>query len=262
MDTLGNSPSEMGSRSDSDSSGQELPLDDNRRLEALERLRYLAIQGQNGLLTGPRGSGKTTITRELVESLQREGVPTARINLNGLDGDDLAFTVASRIGFGIETFDTERTIWALLEDFAESNQHTGQRNVIIFDNVDRICDDAVPKLDRLLSLFEHACSCLFTAKSKLKKPIKPLLKTCSELKIEIADLTEKETELIVEKKLADMPSSALPTQEAIQAMQKISKGRVHRLTRLAELCSLAAEIDECDNIDKALVEAIAREMVE
>jgi len=232
----------------------------DQRSEALERMRYVALQGRCGLLTGPRGAGKTWLTQQLVDELRRQGTPAETINLTALPGEELAFSVASKLGFGIDVFDTEMSIWALLQDYAESIRDIGTRHVLVFDDIDRADDGALPRLNRVMNLFESTGACIFTATPKVRRPIRRLLKSAAELKIELGDLSAAETSQILAQRLQRLRIPVTVTDDAVQALQKLGKGQLDRVKRLAELSSLAVEVEQSHAIDGRLVHEVAGEL--
>ncbi len=232
----------------------------DQRIEALERLRYVAQQGSRGLLTGPRGSGKTALLQKLKDEFRREGTQAEIISLSGVGGEELVYLVASQLGFGIDTFDTECSLWSLLQDYAESNRQIGLQQVIMFDHIDRAEVSIVPKLGRLLTVLGSTCGCIFSTRPKLDKSLRKLLRSSADLRIELCDLSELQAARIVGHRLAELPTQAQLTDEAMTALLQLSKGKVDRLARLTELCSIAAEVEEMNMIDAELVKAVAAEL--
>lgn len=232
----------------------------DQRSEALERMRYVALRGSCGLLTGPRGAGKTWLTQQLVDELRKQGTPAETINLTALPGEELAFTVASKLGFGIDVFDTEMSIWALLQDYAESIRDVGTRHVLVFDDIDRADEGALPRLNRVMNLFNSTGACIFTATPKVRRPIRKLLKSAAELKIELGDLSAAETSQILNQRVQQLRVPVTVTDDAVQALQHLGQGRIDRVSRLAELSSLAAEVEDSRVIDGRLVHEVAGEL--
>ncbi len=131
--------------------------------KALAYLGYGLAQGEGFIVvTGEIGSGKTTLTGHLLNTIDPARIKAIRLVSTQLTGDDLLRTIA--VNFGIMSDGVDK---AELLDRIESrlieHARTGQKTLIIVDEVQNLDQTALEEL-RMLSNFqvgEHAMVQLF-----------------------------------------------------------------------------------------------------
>ena len=76
--------------------------------EALARLHFLVEQHRRlGLLLGPEGSGKSLLLEILAAELRRHGPVVARVNLTGISGDEMLWSLAAQFGRNLDRCDSD-----------------------------------------------------------------------------------------------------------------------------------------------------------
>ena len=230
------------------------------RTEALERLRYLALQHRCGLLIGRRGTGKSDLFARLAGELQREGFETSLINLAGLSAEELPQIIAAELGLGLEPNADKVLTWATLQDYARAAGQSGSQQVVLFDQLDRADESSAIVFERLLSLFDGAFACLFASRPQLCKPFRSLMKNHCWMQVSIERMNASDVSQILAKEVHSHSQDLRLTQDAIAAAQHATAGRVDKLKRLAELASIVAETDDLQEINESVIRSLIGEL--
>jgi len=121
--------------------------------EALARLHFLVDQRRRlGLLLGPEGSGKSLVLEMLAADLRRHGPAVARVNLTGISGDEMLWSLAAQFGRSLDRCDQTPVLWRALTDRLSAFRYQTVDAVILFDDADRAENTVVPHLIRLAKL--------------------------------------------------------------------------------------------------------------
>ncbi len=230
------------------------------RTESLERLRYLALQKRCGVLIGRRGTGKSDLFAQLADELQREGFEISIINLAGLSEDEFPQIIAAELGLGLEPNADKIQTWATLQDYANAVRLSNSQHVLMFDQLDRADESTAISFERLLSLFDGAFACLFASRPKLVKPFRALIKNHCWMQVPLDRLSSNDVSQILAKEVYSRNQSLHLTQDAIEAVQDATAGRIDKLKRLAELSVLAAEADNLQEIDEDIIRSLNSEL--
>lgn len=107
------------------------------------------LQGA-GLLQGPKGSGKTTILRALVEQLPA-GTAVALVDGSRLKSRELLSQALSEFGFGAN-FESNDELHRMMRVFAVQQARTMEAPLLIVDNVDHLYPSALATLNTLGTL--------------------------------------------------------------------------------------------------------------
>lgn len=232
----------------------------SQRTEALERLRYLAVQQRCGVLIGRRGTGKSDLFARLANELHREGFETSLINLAGLSADELPQIIAAELGLGLEPTADKIQTWATLQDYANAVRQSNAHHVLMFDQLDRADVSTAVTFERLLSLFDGAFACLFASRPKLAKPYRVLMKNHCWMQVPLDRLNSNDASQLLAQEVHSRSHELHLTPGAIAAAQDATAGRVDKLKRLAELAVIAAEADHLDEIDNEVIRSLKREL--
>lgn len=235
-------------------------LDDDGRTEALERLRYLAETGANGVLTGAAGTGKSTLFRQLSRELIRTGLPVCQMSLAGVSGTDLPALVAGQLGLGLPLAVSPQVVWSQLHDFSGSCRQTGARQVLLLEDVDRGDETLIRPLDRLLELFVDCGSCLFSSRTDPSPMLERFLNERTWLRIELGRLSRPAATQVVREATREQLTGRQVEPSGMEELIALSGGRLQRLHRLSALAGLAAETEEQPRIDRGFVKSVAEEL--
>ncbi len=120
---------------------------------AFAYLQYGLFQNEGFIvITGEIGAGKTTLSRSLMEQLDREKVVAAQLVSTQLEADDLLKAVSTAFGLPSQTNDKAHLL-AQLEAFMLSVVQQGKRALLIVDEAQNLAPRAVEEL-RMLSNFQ------------------------------------------------------------------------------------------------------------
>lgn len=235
--------------------------DTARRTEALERLRYLALTGACGHLTGASGTGKSWLFSQLAGQLRRNGISVAQLNLTGVTGAEIPLLLASRLGLGMSSRSDPLAVWTCLHEYAQGSRQSNRRMAILVDHADRADGTAIAPLGRLLEAFSGTCAWLFaTQPLQASDPLLRLLQQRAWLRIELQPLRQDESAQVLADSLAREEAALPVTDTAVESAQALTQGQFRRLRLLAELTARAVETEDISEINGDLIRSVAEEM--
>lgn len=254
MDTLGTIVPHLSEAATSDS-----------RVEAQERLRFLAHTGGRGLLTGASGTGKSWLLSELAGQLRREGLAVAEIDMTAVDSREFPGLVASRLGLGVAVGMDSIELWSVLQDHAESSRRMGRRMSFVLDHADRADGSVWNALLRLMEQYGPSCAwllaCRTPADSVADQPGWSVLRDQAWLRIELPKLERRDASQLLSRDLAKRGNSTSISPAAIDAALEITGGEARCMKQLSQLAGLAMESDEIRELDEAVILELAKELL-
>lgn len=121
--------------------------------KALAYLRYGLQLGEGFIIiTGDIGTGKTTLSRALLNSLQQENIIAAQLVTTQLEADDLLRAVATAFGLQSQGIDKAQVL-RNLENFMTARAREGKRLLLIVDESQNLPSRSLEEL-RMLSNFQ------------------------------------------------------------------------------------------------------------
>ena len=234
-----------------------------KHAEALARLQHAVEEQDIVLLTGDIGSGKTTISRALIDSLDESSYPMLIINPR-LSPAQLLRTVALRLGMNeagryrhgiLEAINTK--LYELFE--------AGKRPVLIIDESQLIPDKATFEELRLLTNFQlddrNLLSLVLIGQTELRerlgrRPYRALQQRIS-MQYHLTSLDQKETEAYVRFRLQVAGrKSPLFDQQALALLHEHAEGIPRRINILAGNALVEGFGREAEVIGKEIIESI------
>ena len=123
--------------------------------EALTRMLYCILEGQGGMmLSGEVGSGKTLLSRILIDELNPEKYECASIVHSNLDATELLCDILRQFGCNARGLDKPKML-GLLGDCFREHQRAGRSTVIIIDEAQITLDAVTLEEMRLLMNFQQ-----------------------------------------------------------------------------------------------------------
>jgi type II secretory pathway predicted ATPase ExeA len=233
--------------------------------EALARLEYAVEEKELSLLVGEIGSGKTTLSRALIDRIG-EARPVILLINPRLTPTQLLRSIASGLGLQPARFRNDlldqihARLFALYEE--------GREPVLIIDEAQLIPAKATFDEIRLLTNFQlddqNLLSVLLIGQpeleTRLERPHYAPLRQRIGMRYRLGPLSLEETERYIEHRIRVAGGSRSPfTGEAVRAMYDVSGGIPRLLNTLATTALLDAFGDDARTIDPARIAAAARE---
>jgi type II secretory pathway predicted ATPase ExeA len=233
--------------------------------EALARMHFLVEQHRRlGLLLGPEGSGKSLLLEILASQLRRHGPVVARVNLTGISGDEMLWSLAAQFGRNLDRCDSTPALWRALSDRLASFRYQLIQAVILVDDADRAGNSVVPHLIRLAKLEPSSPSCLTFILAGDRLTIGRLgstLLALSELRIDLAAWQPDDIAGYLDRSLRRAGGSASMFDEpAIERLYELSRGIPRQVRLLADLSLVAGAGRHLQSIDADVVESVYHEL--
>lgn len=118
--------------------------------EALHRLESFVKEGKGlALVYGDVGTGKTLVSRRLLNDFDRLGYRTALIINPFMDERELLLDIAGQFGISPPPFSTHESLSAALADFVLDEKKKGKTCVLAVDEAQLLSEDALAVLTEL-----------------------------------------------------------------------------------------------------------------
>ncbi len=233
--------------------------------EALARLHFLVDQRRRlGLLLGPEGSGKSLVLEMLAADLRRHGPAVARVNLTGISGDEMLWSILAQFGRNLDRCDHTPVLWRALSDRLAAFRYQLIDSVILVDDADRAANSVVPHLVRLakLDVGPQPRLTLIMAGNRLHmgRLGNTLLSLC-ELRIDLTTWQQDDIAGYLDTSLRRVGGSGHEFDErAIERLYELSHGVPRQVRLLADLSLVAGAGRHLQSIDADVVETVYHEL--
>ena len=234
--------------------------------EALARLQHAVEEQEIVLLTGDIGSGKTTLSRALIDSLDESYHPVLIINPR-LSPSQLLRTVALRLGMD----DAGRYRHGILEGINAKLYElyeAGKRTLIIIDESQLIPDKATFEELRLLTNFQlddrNLLALVLIGQSELRerlerRPYRALRQRIS-MQYHLGPLDHVETEAYVRHRLKVAGrETPLFDEQAIGLLHEYSEGVPRRINIIGGNALLEGFGKEAEIIGPGIIESVVKD---
>jgi general secretion pathway protein A len=238
--------------------------------KAMAYLGYGLAQGEGFIVvTGEIGSGKTTLTGHLLNTIDPLRIRAIRIVSTQLDGDDLLRSIAANLGVATEHVEKAELL-DRIEGRLIDHARTGQKTLIIVDEVQNLEHSALEEL-RMLSNFqagEHAMVQLFLLgqpEFKTRLDHAPELEQLRQRVIATHHLTAMERDEIkpyVEHRLKLVGWTGNPSIEdsAVDPLLAYSGGIPRKVNNIMTRVLLMGSMDNRSSLDAGLVQAVVADL--
>ncbi len=236
---------------------------------ALSFLEYGLEQADGFIvITGDVGTGKTTIVQTLLSTLDPADMMVANLVTTQLQEDDLMHLVAANFGLRVNANSKALLIRDLERLFVQQAQQN-RRVLLIVDEAQNLPQRSVEEL-RMLSNFQlngrPLVQIFLLGQEEFRSTL--LSEGFEQLRQRVIatyhlnPLDENETRTYIEHRLTCANYHGRPaiTDEAFQAIYQASEGVPRRINNLCDRILLFAFLEDVEQIDLTVVEAVSQEL--
>ena len=248
---MGSISKDCGKRAFGTSAGEAAPVKYEAQQHALDFMWSVLGDGKAvGLVTGPAGSGKTTVLTQFSDELPRETV-VANIDGGGIKPRALVTAILAQYGYSTDLETTEELL-QLLELFAAQQTRSHQPPVLIVDNVDSMIPSTLKALCRVAAMTEQdqpSLRVMLASRRRIKALTDSSGKDLVRRPFEIHDMepmSSNETLIYLHTRLENAgvatPDSVFPG-DVCDQLHQMSKGWPGLLNRVARAAMEGSESD-------------------
>ncbi len=228
--------------------------------EALFRLEHLVENGcRCGVVTGPSGTGKSTVLAVFVEECRRAGLEAVAIDVTGLDSLELLERLARRLGVTSQAHGRTVALWTEVTDGLVGRVLTGQNCVVVVDHLDRATNDCRQLVRRLATRgnVHQGETWVLSFSGRLFPAVPREWRERDDLRVELNPLNELESRAFLQSLLEFWGHPTGTFDAAAGAIFAAAQGIPAALERLAKLSLERADESPADGRDEAFELAIA-----
>ena len=230
--------------------------------EALARLEHLVENGSHcGIVTGPRGTGKSTVLHVFAQGCRAAGVETVSIDVTGLAGQQFLERLVERLQVTSRARGRVVRLWTEVVDALAGRALASRDCVLVVDHLDRALGDCQRLVQRLVARADtERFETWVLAFSGRQFPMVPReWRERTDLRIELGPLNEAESHAFLQS-LAEAfgrPADAFASTAA--ALVLAAGGGASDLRRLGEL-SLLLAADSDARVSTETLDAVLEEL--
>ncbi len=233
--------------------------------EALARLHFLVEQRRRlGVLMGPSGSGKSLLLEVFAGQLRRSGRPVARVNLLGVEPNEMLSLLAAGFQRNTAPSDSPANLWRAVTDRIAEYRYQRLEAIILLDDADRAGKEVLAQVTRLAlhdPTPESRLTIVLAGHRERMGHLGERLLELAELRIDVEPWEQSDTADFLSASLAQAGRrSPLFDDPAIARLHELSHGIPRRVTQLADLSLLAGAGKELEQIDAEVVESVYHEL--
>ena len=240
---------------------QEWQFDTVGQTECMNRLLYMVESGESfTLLTGPFGTGKSTVLRQVARQLNRDGWTTVGQNVASLDGRAALWHLSGALSIASSPDAGSSELMVQLRDELAARSSCGHRTAILLDDADLAQADIHGVLQLLTSIADsnHGLVSLIVA---VEQRLAPSMQQRTSLSIALEPLDVEESLGFAHAYMTRLDCQAdriLDT--GWRAMTDLSRGLPGQIARIGQIVHAVMSI-EPGPIDAAMVVESTRELL-
>ena len=241
-----------------------------RHEEAFSRLLY-AIRKRKGaaILTGEYGSGKTLLSRVLLEELSNDQYQSALIFNPRLPPLELIKEIIYQLGIDVSSLSNKTDLLHSLNEILYKNKNDDKNTVIVVDEAQTIPEENSFEELRLLLNFQLNDNFLLTliliGQPELKEKIRnlPQLRQRLAVRYHLTALSEEETKEYIQHRLEVAGSEEqIFLDDAFNEIYRFSGGIPRRINNICDMALLVGCGEGLDKITKETIREVAEDLEE
>ena len=241
-----------------------------RHEEALSRLLY-AVRERKGaaVLTGEYGSGKTLLSRVLLEELSQEHYQSALIFNPKLPSLELIKEIIYQLDSDMSPLSNKSDSLRALNEILYKNRNDNKNTVIVIDEAQAIGEEDSFEELRLLLNFQLNDNFLLTlillGQPELKTKIDnlPQLRQRLAVRYHLKALTELETGEYIKHRLGvAVAKQQIFSEDALEEIYYFSAGIPRRINNICDMALLVGCGEGLDKIGKKVIKEVAEDLEE
>lgn len=236
--------------------------------KAISYLRYGLELGEGFIvITGPIGTGKTTIARSLLSSLD-ESITAIQISTTRLTPEALVTMVAANFGLQVEGLGKADTL-RRLENFLHSLHRKGRRALLVIDEAQNLSAETIEEL-RMLSNFQVDDKPLIQSFLLGQEELKPIIELPEMEQFRqriiaschLKPLNEEETKsyILHRLKIVDWESNPELSDDIFNLIARHTRGIPRKINIFMDRLFLYAFLENINSIKTEHIENVMQEM--
>jgi type II secretory pathway predicted ATPase ExeA len=230
--------------------------------EALARLEHLVENGSHcGIVTGPRGTGKSTVLHVFAQGCRAAGLETVSIDVTGLAGQQFLERLAQRLQVTSRARGRVVRLWTEIVDALAGRALASRNCVLVLDHLDRALGDCQRLVQRLVARAdtERFETWVLAFSGRLFPMVPRQWRERTDLRIELGPLNKAESHAFLRSLGESFGRPADAFEATADALVRAAGGVASDLRRMGEL-SLLLAADPDNRVSTETLDAVLEEL--
>jgi general secretion pathway protein A len=234
--------------------------------EALSRMLYAIRERKSAaMLTGECGSGKTLLSRILLEELSSAQYQSVLIFNPRLPALEFIKEIAGQLKGDAASLLSVTDVFHYFSEILYRNENDNKKTVIIIDEAQALLEDSFEEL-RLLLNFQLNDKFLLTiillGQPELRRKIEnlPQFKERIAVRYTLTALSQEDTKEYIQHRLKVAGSQEMFQDDTFSEIHRFSGGIPGRINNICDMALLVGYGEGVDSIDKKTIEEVAKDL--
>jgi len=226
-----------------------------------------AIKEQKGaaMLTGECGSGKTLLSRILVEEFSNAQCQTAFIFDPRLPTLEFIKEIVNQLDDDTSSLSSRTEVFCYLKEILYRNDHNNRKTVIIIDDAQALLEESFKELRLLLNFqlnHKFLLTIILLGQPQLRGKINnlPEFKERIAIRYNLRALSRGDTQKYIQHRLKVAGSQEIFQDDTFNEIYKFSGGIPERINNICDMALLVGYGEGVDKIDKKTIGEVAKDL--